>query len=53
MNQRALLIVFWVMMLAYLGWDWLYSDPVDVFAEPPILAIGSGQAPSGAHCSNF
>lgn len=53
MNQRILLIVFWVALLSYFGWDWAYSDPVNTYDEPPILAIGSGQAPSGGHCSNF
>lgn len=53
MNNRILLIAFWVALIAFFGWDWVSSDAVDRFSEPPVLAIGSGQAPSGAHCSNF
>jgi len=53
MNQRFLLIVFWAALVVYLGWDWHQSEPIDIFSEPPLLAIGSGQAPSGGHCSNF
>ncbi|HLR12518.1 MAG TPA: hypothetical protein VK104_02755 [Burkholderiaceae bacterium] len=53
MKNRLLLIVFWAALLAFFGWDWATSDAIDVFSEPPVLAIGSGQAPSGAHCSNF
>ncbi|SDX62943.1 hypothetical protein [Roseicitreum antarcticum] len=27
------------------------SPPVDLFSAPPPLAFGSGQAPTGAHCT--
>lgn len=53
MKNRLLLIVFWIALIGFFGWDWATSDAIDLFAEPPVLAIGSGQAPSGAHCSNF
>lgn len=53
MKNRVLLLVFWLALIAFFGWDWASSDAVDIFSEPPLLAIGSGQAPSGAHCSTF
>ncbi|WP_372890350.1 hypothetical protein [Rhodosalinus sp.] len=27
------------------------SAPLDPFAAPPPIALGSGQAPGGAHCA--
>lgn len=27
------------------------SEPIDPFKSPPPAALGSGQAPTGAHCS--
>jgi len=53
MNQRVFLVLFWALLIAFIGWDWLTTEPIDIFSEPPLIAIGSGQAPSGAHCSNF
>jgi hypothetical protein len=31
--------------------DLLRTDPIDPFSVPPPAALGSGQAPTGAHCS--
>ncbi len=42
----ALLLVLGIVAL-----DALQAEPVDPFAVPPPVALGSGQAPSGAHCS--
>lgn len=47
------LIVFWIALAVFLGWDWLQSAPVNHRQEPPLIAAGSGQAPSGGHCSAF
>lgn len=44
-------IVFWLGLLAFLGWDWASSPPVDLRLEPPLIAAGSGQQVSGGHCS--
>lgn len=44
-------LVFWALLLAFLAWDWAMSPPVDLRQEPPLLAAGSGQAPTGGHCS--
>jgi hypothetical protein len=27
------------------------STPINPFNAPPVVALGSGQAPSGAHCT--
>jgi len=53
MKQRLLLVVFWLGLLTYFAWDWYVSEPINIFDEPPLIAIGSGQAPTGGHCSNF
>lgn len=45
--------VFWIALLGFLSWDWLQSPPVNLRLEAPIIAIGSGQAPSGGHCATF
>lgn len=52
MNSRLLAVVFWVLTVAFFSWDWVSSAPVDVHAEPPLIAAGSGMAPTGAHCAS-
>jgi hypothetical protein len=36
-----------VLIALDLGW----STPLDPFKAPPVFALGSGQAASGAHCA--
>ena len=36
---------------AVIAVDLLRAEPVDPFAVPPPVALGSGVAPAGAHCS--
>jgi hypothetical protein len=43
--------VFWLLLLAFVAWDLRHSLPIDRWREPPLLAAGSGVAPSGGHCS--
>lgn len=52
MNSRLTAAVFWVLMAAFFGWDWIHSAPVNLRAEPPVVALGSGVAPSGAMCAS-
>ena len=33
--------------------DHAESRPINPFAAPPPVALGSGQAPEGAHCTDF
>jgi len=44
---------FWLTLVAFFVWDWQASKPVNLRLEPPIIALGSGQAPSGGHCASF
>jgi hypothetical protein len=50
-QTHKLQAVFWLSLSAFLVWDFLASDPVDLRNEPPLIAAGSGQASSGGHCS--
>jgi hypothetical protein len=43
--------VFWLVLSAFLGWDWVNSPLPDLRQEPPLLAAGSGQTSTGAHCA--
>lgn len=52
MKRSILATVFWVLLFAYFAWDWVYSDPVNIRMEPPLIAAGSGQAPTGGHCAS-
>ncbi len=38
-------------LLALVAWDLAASEPPNIYQAPPLLALGSGQAASGAHCS--
>jgi hypothetical protein len=51
MRIRFLAVIFWIVFAAFFAWDWVHSAPVNVRAEPPLIAVGSGVAPSGGHCS--
>lgn len=48
---QRLQTVFWVVLVAFLAWDYTASPAVDLRNEPPLIAAGSGQATSGGHCS--
>ncbi|HLR17467.1 MAG TPA: hypothetical protein VK099_06290 [Alcanivoracaceae bacterium] len=52
-KNKARIGVFWFVLIAFFVWDWQHSKPVNLRLEPPIIAIGSGQAPSGGHCASF
>ncbi len=43
--------VFWLLLAAFVAWDLHGSVRIDRWREPPLLAAGSGVAPSGGHCS--
>ncbi|MCD2514026.1 hypothetical protein [Comamonas endophytica] len=42
---------FWLVLAAFLAWDYQNSAPVDLRYEAPLIAAGSGQAIQGGHCS--
>jgi hypothetical protein len=47
------IVVFWTLLIGFFVWDWNNAQPVNLRLEAPIIAIGSGQAPSGGHCATF
>lgn len=46
-------IIFWVILVGFFVWDWQSAEPVNLRQEAPIIAVGSGKAPTGGHCANF
>jgi hypothetical protein len=38
-------------ILVLLVVDHAESTPINPFNAPPVIALGSGEAPSGAHCT--
>ncbi|MGB6241832.1 MAG: hypothetical protein WBF69_05045 [Castellaniella sp.] len=50
--NRLLTLVFWLLLVSFFAWDWMDSAPVNIRAEPPLIAAGSGVAPSGGHCAS-
>lgn len=51
--RTTTLALFWIALILFLGWDWMSSAPVNHRLEAPLIAAGSGQAPTGGHCSAF
>lgn len=52
MKRPVWAAIFWVLLLSFFAWDWGHSGPIDVYSEPPLIAAGSGQAPTGGHCAS-
>ncbi|HEU0229396.1 MAG TPA: hypothetical protein VFR20_02390 [Burkholderiaceae bacterium] len=52
MRKPLLITLFWAALIAFLAWDWAHSAPIDLRHEPPVIALGSGQAPTGGHCAS-
>ena len=50
-KQAVLSLVFWLMLTAFITWDFAKSADINQREEPPLIAAGSGKAPTGAHCS--
>jgi hypothetical protein len=51
-NKQSLLsLVFWLLICAFIVWDFAKSADINQRDEPPLIAAGSGKAPTGAHCS--
>ncbi|NYT85213.1 hypothetical protein [Pollutimonas harenae] len=53
MKKSILFAAFWLALIGFFAWDWVVSDPINVHMEPPLIAAGSGQAPTGGHCATF
>lgn len=51
MTRLPVVIALLAALAGLLAFDLATSLPLDPFAAPPLLALGSGQAASGAHCA--
>ena len=51
MTRRSTMVAAAVLILGLIAFDLAFSAPPDPFRPPPLLALGSGQAASGAHCA--
>ncbi|SEM75242.1 hypothetical protein SAMN04488012_106135 [Palleronia salina] len=38
-------------LTAFMAWDLAASEPPNIYRAPPLIALGSGAAASGAHCA--
>jgi len=51
-NKKSVLsLVFWLLLTTFIAWDFAKSAAINQRDEPPLIAAGSGKAPTGAHCS--
>ena len=50
-KQSVLSFVFWLLLTVFIVWDFAKSAEINQREEPPLIAAGSGKAPTGAHCS--
>ena len=50
-KQTVMCVVFWLLLTAFIAWDFAKSADINQRDEPPLIAAGSGKAPTGAHCS--
>jgi hypothetical protein len=50
-KQSVLSFVFWLLLTVFIIWDFAKSADINQRDEPPLIAAGSGKAPTGAHCS--
>lgn len=50
-KQSALILSFWLLLIAFIAWDFAKSAEINQRDEPPLIAAGSGKATTGAHCS--
>lgn len=51
MTRLHVVILLGLGMAGVLALDRVQSDPLNPYAAPPMLALGSGLAASGAHCA--
>lgn len=50
-RRRAAAATFWLLAAGFVAADQWRAAPRDRFAEPPPIALGSGVAAGGGHCS--
>lgn len=51
MTRRLTAAIVSLLFVGLLAFDLSASEPLDPYAQPPFLALGSGSAASGAHCA--
>lgn len=50
-KQFVLSLIFWLLLTVFIAWDFAKSADINQREEQPLIAAGSGKAPTGAHCS--
>lgn len=40
-----------LLVAGFIAFDAVAADPLNPYAAPPMLALGSGMAAAGAHCA--
>ncbi|MBK5934607.1 hypothetical protein C8N32_13116 [Rhodovulum imhoffii] len=53
MTRRPVAIALVLAVLALLAFDLATSAPLNPYNAPPPIALGSGQASTGAHCGDL
>ncbi|MBP0484159.1 hypothetical protein [Sagittula salina] len=53
MTRRFIAALTLALLGGLLAFDIAASDPLNPFRAPPLLALGSGSAASGAHCASL
>ena len=53
MTRKLTAAIVAALMVGLLAFDLAASEPPDIYAQPPLLALGSGAAASGAHCASL
>lgn len=51
MTRRVTAVLALAMIAGVLALDFAESEPLNPYGAPPLLALGSGMASSGAHCA--
>jgi hypothetical protein len=47
----AMALAFWLLLAAFVVFDWLHAPQRNRFDEPPPFAIGSGPVSGAGHCA--
>lgn len=53
MTRRLIGAITFLGLIGLMAFDLAASEPLDPYAQPPLLAFGSGAAAGGAHCASL
>ncbi len=53
MTRRTTAAIVLAFVAGLLAFDLSASEPPDIYAQPPAIALGSGAVASGAHCASL